>query len=238
MGDCWSLITPHTTHGEIFAHNICSIMKDHHLTKINQFEFGAWHPYLEKCHIQQIASMITKSTQKNKIKVFDITGFKEDYIAYQIAYHISKCIFNCYVEDFKIKNDLPIDQVFIDRTSFELPGGSNDNFINTMQKLPDNTCVDIKTTDVIVKEMLKLKFKMLATSVIEKIDVGVIYITCFEKYEDLINIHHKEINQAKKSFLEPPFVADRLSTFVNQNNDEETRNVSSVAPDKFNNVEV
>jgi hypothetical protein len=238
MGACWSLITPHTTHGEIFAHNICSIMKDHHLTKINQFEFGAWHPYLEKCHIQQIASMITKSTKENKIKIFDITGFKEDYIAYQIAYHISKCIFNCYVENFEIKNDLPIDQVFIDRTSFELPGGSNDNFINTMQKLPDNTCVDIKTTDVIVKEMLKLKFKMLATSVIEKIDVGVIYITCFKKYEDLINTHHKEINQAKKSFLEPPIVDDRLSTFVNQNNEEETRNVSSVAPDKFNNVEV
>lgn len=238
MGACWSLITPHTTHGEIFAHNICSIMKDHHLTKINQFEFGAWHPCLEKCHIQQIASIITKSTKKNKIKIFDITGFKEDYIAYQLAYHISKCIFNCYVEDFKIKNDLPIDQVFIDRTSFKLPDGCNNNFINIMKKLPDNTLIDIKTTDVIVKEMLRLKFNVLATDVIEKIDVGKIYITCFKKYEELLNIHHNEINKAKKSFLEPPIVVDRYSTFVNQNNEEETRNVSSVAPDKFNNVEV
>lgn len=238
MGACCSLLHPHTIHGEIIAHNICSIMKDHHLTKINQFEFGAWHPYLEKCHMQQIASMIIQSTKKNKIKIFDITGFKEDYIAYQIAYHISKCIFKCYVEDFKIKNDLPIVQVFIDRTSFELPCGYNDTFINNIQKLHDNTCVDIKTTDIIVKEMLRLKFKMLATSVIEKIDIGDIYITCFENYEKLINIHHKEINQAKKSLLEPPVVVDRFSTFVNQNNEEETRNVSSVAPDKLNNVEV
>lgn len=238
MGACCSLLNPHTTHGIEIANNICSIMKDHHLSKINQFEFDSWRPYLEKCHIQQIACKIIKSTKDSKIKIFDITGFKDDYIAYQIAYHISKCIFNCYVEDFKIKDDLPIDQVFIDRKSFELPGGCNNNFINTMQKLPDNTSVDIKTTDVIVKEMLRLKFKMLATSVIEKIDVGVIYVTCFENYEKLINIHHSKINEAKKSFLEPPIVVDRFSTFINQNNEEETRNVSSVAPDKFNNVEV
>jgi len=239
MGICWSLLHPHTRHGMEIAHSICSIMKDHHLSKINQFEYNSWHPTLEQSHIQQIALKITKSTKLSKIKIYNITGFKEDYIAYQIAYYLSKCIFNSYVEDFNIKDDLPIDEIFIDRGSFELPGDSNDKFINNMKNLPDNKTLDIKTTDIITKEMLRLKFRMLATNVIQKIDIGVIYISCFENYRMLLNIHHNEINEAKKSFLQPPIVIDRFSTFINQNNDDETRNVSSIVPtDSKNNDEI
>ena len=201
MGICYSYLFKHQRSAYIACKSIDGIMKDHHFNKINSLKLDSWHPRLENSHLQAIAFKIAESTKLENVDVLSITGYMEDYITYQIACHLSKCIFNYRLIDFTLL-DIPIDTVFIDRKSFEIDNTVFEDFKKSFAIMNNGTTVNIESTDIVIKEMLRIKFSMLVSDLLEKIDIGNIYMASYKQYIIDRYENDKKITNARKTLIE------------------------------------
>ena len=200
-GLCCTSIRGHSTFAYQLSLTISGAMKDNHFSSINPFVINAWRPRLQDFHIQSIGTYIAKATRRNSIPVDSIAGFANDYIAYQIACYLSKCILSHQVDKFTIL-DIPIDEVFVNRSSFKLDDDVFEIFKREISKMSNGSTADLATADPTVKHMLSMKFDEIAAEVINRIEFNDIFMTCYREYTRKREEHLKNIADARKSSME------------------------------------
>jgi hypothetical protein len=192
---CCSSLFGHTEFAHQLSHTISNVMKDHHFSSINQISTYKWKPKLYQHHIKSIEEHICKVTTLNSINVRNITGFSNDYIAYQIACYLSECIFSCNVIKFTIRDDIPIDEMFMKNSSLNITNST----LHNLDKICNLHNI-IHEPDVL--QQITIQFDQNVTSIINRVSFDDVFMTSYKAYIMKRKEHQDNIIVSRNTHME------------------------------------
>ena len=198
---CLYVLFPHTYCGIIMTDSIVNeLSKLLSNIQIKQFDFNVWNPSIRYSEIikKMLKLKLRNSLKEKKIKILNMTGFKEDYFELQIVIYLYTKIlayfsntdfndFNPYKLDTKLGSFYKIPDIIINNVEFDYM----ETFRNYIVKLK-NSSINIGTTDKSEKIILHEKLEIIIKDVIEKIDMDDIIEKIEDTYNNIQTIENKK----------------------------------------------
>ena len=194
---CYSLFKNYNVGNEIGRE--CSQYIRKQFSGINNiFILKSWYPNLKHAAISTISCKISNVLKEHKYPVLKMNGYHKEYIAKQLANHISTCLFRQEIVEFSlidIEIDTPSSGII------RMEDEDVEKIRKYMTTFNNGTkTINLQTTDPVEVEILSIKFQRLIMDTVNIIDYDKVITLSYESYLRKKQAKDQELEEAINSY--------------------------------------